>query len=112
MDNLSGLIPNPTAANTVFWVVLILIAGLVIGIVFLTILSVIFTYARYLKAKQFDRYTVIAVITALAFTVCLAGVIKGIIPINLFTLQITMFLSYSGARALRAWIESRKQYNY
>ena len=110
--NLSGYIPNPTTASIVFWVVQILIAVLVIGIVYLTIYSVIILYVRYLKENQFDRYTVIAAITALAFTICLAGVIKGIAPINLFALQICLFLAYSGARALRAWIESRKQYKY
>ena len=104
--NLSRLIPNPTAASIVFWVVMVLIAGIAIGIVFLTILSVILTYVRYLKAKQFDRYTVIAVITALAFAVCLADVIKGITPINLFALQISLFLIYSGVRAWAA----RKKY--
>ena len=100
--NLSSFIPNPTAASIVFWVMLILIAGIAIGIVFLTILSVIITYLRYVKAKQFDRYTVIAVITALAFVICLAEVIKGITPINLFALQICLFLIYSGARAWAA----------
>lgn len=104
--NLSSFIPNPTAASIVFWVMLILIAGIAIGIVFLTILSVVITYVRYVKAKQFDRYTVIAVITALAFIVCLAEVIKGITPINLFALQICLFLIYSGARAWAA----RKKY--
>ena len=97
--NISGFIPNPTAASIVFWVLLILISVIVIGIVYLTIYSVFITYVRYLKAHQFDRYTVIAVITALAVTVFLAGVIKGITPINLFALQITLFLIYSGARA-------------
>ena len=71
-----------------------------IGIVFLTIYSLIITYVRYMKAKQFDRYTVIVVITVLAFTVFLAGVIKGIVPINLFALQISLFLICSGIRAL------------
>ena len=104
--NLSSFIPNPTAASIVFWVMLILIAGIAIGIVFLTILSVIITYLRYVKAKQFDRYTVIAVITALAFVICLVEVIKGITPINLFALQICLFLIYSGARAWAA----RKKY--
>ncbi len=97
--NLSGYIPNPVVANIVFWVVLILIAGLAIGIVFLTILSVILTYVRYVKAKQFDRYTVIAAITVLAFIIFLAGMIKSIAPINLFALQIGLFLIYSGVRA-------------
>ena len=59
-----------------------------IGIVFLTIYSLIITYVRYMKAKQFDRYTVIAAITALAFTIFLANAIKGIAPINLFAIQI------------------------
>ena len=91
---LSEYIPNPTVASIVFWMVLILIAGIAIGIVFLTILSVIIIYVRYLKENQFDRYTVIAAITALAFTVFLSGVIKGIAPVNLFALQIGLFLSY------------------
>ena len=103
--NISSLIPNPTASGIVFWVLLILISGIVIGIVYLTIYSVIITYVRYLKANQFDRYTVIAAITVLAFTVFLANVIKGIAPINLFAIQIGLFLAYSGVRAL---IESRR----
>ena len=98
--NISSLIPNPTASGIVFWVLLILISGIVIGIVYLTIYSVIITYVRYLKANQFDRYTVIAAITVLAFTVFLANVIKGIAPINLFAIQIGLFLAYSGVRAL------------
>ena len=104
--NISGFIPNPTAASIVFWVLLILIAGVVIGIVFLTIYSVIILYVRYLKTNQFDRYTVIAAITALAFAIFLAEVIKGIAPINLFALQIGLFLIYSG---VRAWV-ARKKY--
>ena len=104
--NLSKYIPNPTVASIVFWVVLILIAGIAIGIVFLTLLSVIITYVRYLKEYQFDRYTVIAIITALAFTVFLSGVIKVIAPINLLVLQIGLFLLYSGVRAWTA----RKKY--
>lgn len=98
---ISGFIPNPVAASIVFWVLQILIAGIVIGIVFLTIYSLIIAYVRYMKAKQFDRYTVIAAITSLAFTVFLAGVIKGITPINLVALQISLFLTYSGVRASR-----------
>ena len=98
--NISSLIPNPTASGIVFWVLLILISVIVIGIVYLTIYSLIITYVRYLKANQFDRYTVIAAITALAFTVFLANVIKGIAPINLFAIQIGLFLAYSGVRAL------------
>ena len=98
--NISSLIPNPTASSIVFWVLLILISVIVIGIVYLTIYSLIITYVRYLKANQFDRYTVIAAITALAFTVFLANVIKGIAPINLFAIQIGLFLAYSGIRAL------------
>ena len=98
--NISCLIPNPTAASIVFWVLLILISVIVIGIVYLTIYSLIITYVRYLKANQFDRYTVIAAITALAFTIFLANVIKDIAPINLFAIQIGLFLAYSGVRAL------------
>ena len=104
--NISSLIPNPTASGIVFWVLLILISVIVIGIVYLTIYSVIILYARYLKANQFDRYTVIAAITALAFTIFLANVIKGIAPINLFAIQIGLFLAYSG---IRAWV-ARKKY--
>ncbi|MDO4423070.1 MAG: DUF6040 family protein [Eubacteriales bacterium] len=104
--NISSLIPDPTASGIVFWVLLILISVIVIGIVYLTIYSVIILYVRYLKANQFDRYTVIAAITALAFTVFLANVIKGIAPINLFAIQITLFLIYSG---IRAWV-ARKKY--
>lgn len=98
--NISNLIPNPTAAGIVFWVLLILISVIVIGIVYLTIYSVIILYVRYMKANQFDRYTVIAAITALAFTIFLANVIKGIAPINLFAIQLGVFLAYSGVRAL------------
>ena len=98
--SISSLISNPTAAGIVFWVLLILISVIVIGIVYLTIYSLIITYVRYLKANQFDRYTVIAAITALAFTIFLANVIKGIAPINLFAIQIGLFLAYSGVRAL------------
>ena len=98
--NISSLIPNPTASGIVFWVLLILISVIVIGIVYLTIYSLIITYVRYLKTNQFDRYTVIAAITALAFTVFLANVIKGIAPVNLFAIQIGLFLAYSGVRAL------------
>ena len=98
--NISSLIPNSTASSIVFWVLLILISVIVIGIVYLTIYSVIILYMRYLKANQFDRYTVIAAITALAFTIFLANVIKGIAPINLFAIQIGLFLAYSGIRAL------------
>ena len=100
--NISSLIPDPTASGIVFWVLLILISVIVIGIVYLTIYSVTILYVRYLKANQFDRYTVIAAITALAFTIFLANVIKGIAPINLFAIQIGLFLAYSGIRALVA----------
>lgn len=98
--NISSLIPNSMASSIVFWVLLILISVIVIGIVYLTIYSVTILYVRYLKANQFDRYTVIAAITALAFTIFLANVIKGIAPINLFAIQIGLFLAYSGVRAL------------
>ena len=100
--NISSLIPDPTASGIVFWVLLILTSVIVIGIVYLTIYSLIITYVKYLKANQFDRYTVIAAITALAFTVFLANVIKGIAPVNLFAIQIGLFLAYSGVRALVA----------
>ena len=101
----SQFIPNPTVAGIVFWVLQILISVIAIGIVFLTIYSLIITYVRYMKAKQFDRYTVIIAITVLAFTVFLAGVIKGIAPINLFALQISLFLIFSG---IRAWVVRRR----
>ena len=97
---ISQLIPNPTVAGIVFWVLQILISAVAIGIVFLTIYSLIITYVRYMKAKQFDRYTVIAAITALAFAIFLANAIKGIAPINLFAIQIGLFMAYSGVRAL------------
>ena len=102
---ISQLIPNPTVAGIVFWVLQILISAVAIGIVFLTIYSLIITYVRYMKANQFDRYTVIVAITVLAFTVFLAGVIKGIVPINLFALQISLFLIFSG---IRAWVMKRR----
>ena len=102
---ISQLIPNPTIAGIVFWVLQILISAVAIGIVFLTIYSLIITYVRYMKAKQCDRYTVIVAITVLAFTVFLAGVIKGITPINLFALQISLFLIFSG---IRAWAMKRR----
>ena len=98
--NVSKFIPNPTVAGIVFWLLLILISVIAIGIVFLTIYSLIITYMRYMKAKQFDRYTVIAAITALAFAIFLANAIKGIAPINLFAIQIGLFIAYSGVRAL------------
>ena len=98
--NVSKFIPNPTAAGIVFWVLLILISAVTIGIVYLTIYSLIITYVRYMKAKQFDRYTVIAAITALAFAIFLANAIKGIAPINLFAIQIGLFMACSGVRAL------------
>ena len=97
---ISQLIPNPTVAGIVFWVLQILISIIAIGIVFLTIYCLIITYVRYMKANQFDRYTVIVAITVLAFTVFLAGVIKDIAPINLFAIQIGLFLACSGVRAL------------
>lgn len=97
---ISQFIPNPTVSGIVFWVLQILISVIAIGIVFLTIYSLIITYVRYMKANQSDRYTVIIAITVLAFTVFLSGVIKGIAPINLFALQIGLFLIYSGVRAL------------
>ena len=99
--SVSQFIPNPTVAGIVFWVLQILISVIAIGIVFLTIYSLIITYVRYMKAKQFDRYTVIVAITVLAFTVFLSGVIKGITPVNLFALQISLFLICSGIRAWR-----------
>ena len=102
---ISQLIPNPTVAGIVFWVLLVLISAVAIVIVFLTIYSLIITYVRYMKAKQFDKYTVIAAITALAFTIFLANVIKGIAPINLFAMQIGLFLAYSG---VRAWAMKRR----
>ena len=98
--NISSFIPTPTASGIVFWVLLILISVIVIGIVYLTIYSVIILYVRYLKSNQFDRYTVIFAISILAFTIFLANVIKGIAPINLFAIQIGLFLAYSGVRAL------------
>ena len=105
---LSGFIPNPTASNIVFWVLWILIAGITIGIVDLIIYSVIILYVRYMKTNQFDRYTVIFAISILAFTIFLANVIKGIAPINLFVIQIGLFLAYSGVRALRDRIVSMR----
>ena len=96
---ISQLITNPAVAGIVFWVLQMLISVIAIGIVFLTIYSLIITYVRYMKAKQCDRYTVIVAITVLAFTVFLAGVIKGITPINLFALQMSLFLIFSGIRA-------------
>ena len=102
---ISQLIPNPTVAGIVFWVLQILISAVAIGIVFLTIYSLIITYVRYMKAKQFDRYTVIVAIIVLAFTVFLAGAIKGIAPINLVALQICLFLICSG---IRAWVLKRR----
>ena len=98
---ISQFIPNPTVSGIVFWVLQILISVIAIGIVFLTIYSLIITYVRYMKANQSDRYTVIIAIAVLAFTVFLAGMIKGITPINLFALQITLFLTCSGIRAWR-----------
>lgn len=98
---ISQFIPNPTVSGIVFWVLQILISVIAIGIVFLTIYSLIITYVRYMKANQSDRYTVIIAITVLAFTVFLSGVIKGITPINLFALQISLFLICSGIRAWR-----------
>lgn len=99
---ISQFIPNPTVSGIVFWVLQILISVIAIGIVFLTIYSLIITYVRYMKAKQCDRYTVIVAITVLAFTIFLANVIKGIAPINLFAIQIGLFLAYSAGRALVA----------
>ena len=90
---ISQLIPNPTVAA--------------IEIAFLTIYSLIITCVRDMRAKQFDRHTVIVAITDLAITVFFAGVIKGITPINLFALQISLFMICSGIRAWR----TRRRYS-
>ena len=93
-------INNPTASAVVYWVICILVIVAIIGAVVAGIVYVTYRYVNYMKEHQWDRHTVIAVVTDLAVTMFLAGEIRSAIPVNLVLVQIAVFLIYSGMRAL------------
>lgn len=93
-------IDNPTASAIVYWVICILVITAIIGAVGAGIVYVSCKYVAYIREHQWDRHTVIVIVADLAVTMFLAGEIRSAIPVNLVLVQISVFLIYSGMRAL------------
>lgn len=100
------LIENPTASDIVYWILLIVVMVVLIGVTLFGLGFVLFLYGGYVRENQWDRHTVITITADIAVTFFLAKEIRMWIPINHIVIQILIFLGYSG---IRAWI-SEKHY--
>lgn len=96
---LADLIENPTASGVVYWIVLIVVMAVLIGVILFGLGFVLFLYGGYVRKNQWDKHTVIAIIADIALTLFMADFIREWIRINNFTIAIIGFLIYSGIRA-------------
>ena len=99
VSGLAYLIENPTASGVVYWIALIVVMVVLIGVVLFGLGFVLFLYGSYVRENQWDRHTVIAIIADIAVTLFLAEEIRTWIPINLIVIQVGIFLVYSLIRA-------------
>ena len=99
VSGLAYLIENPTASGVVYWIALIVVMVVLIGVVLFGLGFVLFLYGSYVRENQWDRHTVIAIIADIAVTLFLADEIRTWMPINLIVIQVGMFLVYSLIRA-------------
>ena len=97
---LAYLIENPTASGIVYWIVFIVVMLIVIGVLLFGLGFVFFLYGGYVREKQWDRHTVIAIVVDIAVTLFLAEEIRSWIPVNLVVVIILLFFFYSGIRVL------------
>lgn len=96
---LAYLIENPTASDIVYWILLIVVKVVLIGVTLFGLGLVLIRYGRYVRENQWDRHTVIAITADIAVTLFLAEHIRALISINLVVIQAVIFLLYSLIRA-------------
>lgn len=100
--NVAGLanyIEDPTASDIVYWILLIVVMVVLIGVILFGLMFVLFLYVGYVRKNQWDKHTVIAIISDIALTLFMAGFIREWIRINIYTIAIIGFFIYSGTRA-------------
>ena len=103
--NVAGLayrIENPIASGLVYWILLIVVIVVLIGVILFGLGFMFFLYGGYVREKQWDRHTVIVITADIALTLFLAEGIRLCIPVNLVVVQAGIFLIYSG---IRAWVQ-------
>ena len=99
---LAYLIENPIASGLVYWILLIVVIVVLIGVILFGLGFMLFLYGGYVREQQWDRHTVIAITADIALTLFLAEGIRLCIPVNLIVVQAGIFLIYSG---IRAWVQ-------
>lgn len=98
---LAYLIENPIASGLVYWILLIVVIVVLIGVILFGLGLVFIRYGRYVRENQWDMYTLIVITVDIAVTLFLAEHIRAWIPVNMVVIQTGIFLVYSG---IRAWI--------
>ena len=106
MASIADYITNPSVSTILHGLLFIVVAGTIIGVAGLGILYISFAYWDYLQECLWDRHTVIAIVVILAVTLFLPNDLESVLPLNLFLIQILVFLTYSG---IRAWIQHKKE---
>jgi len=107
MASIADYITNPSVSTILHGLLYIVVAGTIIGVAGLGILYIAFAYWDYLQECIWDRHTVIAIVVILAATLFLAENLSLLMPLNLFLIQVLVFLTYSG---IRAWIHHKKDF--
>lgn len=100
---IADYISNPSASTILHGVLYIVVAGTIIVVVGIGILYIAFAYWDYILEHQWDRHTMIAVVVILAITLSLAEELSLLMPLNLFLVQMLVFLACSG---IRAWMHN------
>lgn len=94
------IIENPSASGIVYWVLLIVVMVILIGVILFGFGFALFIYGGYVRENLWDRHTVIAITADIAITLFLAEEIRSILSLNLAALQILIFIVYSLIRML------------
>ncbi|MBR4946936.1 MAG: hypothetical protein IKZ29_00070 [Clostridiales bacterium] len=97
---LAFIIENPSASGIVYWVLLIVVMVILIGVILFGFGFALFIYGGYVRENLWDRHTVIAITADIAITLFLAEEIRSILSLNLAALQILIFIVYSLIRML------------
>lgn len=110
-SQLGDMIPHPTAALIVHWLIIIavvLLAGG--GAAFLLFLAGKYAYVHY-KEGYADTISLTVILISLAVAVFFAEPIRAVVPVNLLLLLILIHVLYVGVRCyIKGWRRNRGYY--
>lgn len=97
---LGDMIPQEEVEMMVHWIIVVGVYGVIIGAIGWLVLVLGKKYIRFFKDKQADEISVFVGLLTLAIVVFTSDLIKSILPINLVSLMILVFVGYTIIRGV------------